>query len=96
MEVNTAPAAGKSYLVSVLQNGSSIYSCTIAATTTSCTSTAPGVSVHSGDRLQVQIPNNAGAPNKAFKVVFRYQANYTLLWRLRYKVYSPAPRLDDR
>jgi hypothetical protein len=70
-KTNTAPTGGNSYTVSVLDNGTAIYSCTIASGTTTCTNTGAGVAVSAGDYLQVQITNNV-APNKQFVASFRF------------------------
>jgi hypothetical protein len=71
-ETNTAPASGQSYTVEVLDNGSAIYSCSVTAGNTTCSSTASGVAVTAGHRLQVKITNVGGAPNKLWRVAFRY------------------------
>ena len=71
-EVGTAPASGQSYTVDVMDNGVAVYSCSITAGNTTCTNTGTGVSVSAGHRLQVKITNVSGAPNKPFRVSFRY------------------------
>ncbi len=71
-EVSTAPTGSQSYTVDVTDNGAAVYSCSITAGNTTCTNTATGASVSAGHRLQVKITNVSSAPNKAFRVSFRY------------------------
>ena len=71
-EVSTAPTGIQSYTVDVMDNGSVIFSCSIAAGNTTCTNTATGVSVTAGHRIQVRITNVSSAPNKLFHVSIRY------------------------
>jgi len=70
--VSTAPTGTQSYTVDVTDNGVAVYSCSIPAGSTTCSNTAAGVAVPAGDRVQVQIKNVNGAPNKAFQVSFRW------------------------
>ncbi|HEV8470331.1 MAG TPA: hypothetical protein VGR46_12045 [Candidatus Limnocylindria bacterium] len=78
--VNTAPTAGQSYKVDVVESDPAgispvtptvIKTCTIAVATTTCTDVS-STTVAAGHYLQVQITNQGGAPNKAFRVSFRW------------------------
>jgi hypothetical protein len=72
--VRSAPAAGQSYLVTVLNNGSPIMTCTVAATTNTCG--PPSVSsaaAAAGTFLQVKITESLGnPPANGWFVSFRY------------------------
>jgi hypothetical protein len=63
---DATPAAGKSWVVNVRKNGTSVLSCTVSAGDTSCEG-AGSVSVSAGDFLQVQLTTANGAANKKWK-----------------------------
>jgi hypothetical protein len=64
-----ANAAGSGNTVSVLDNGSSILSCTVTSGNSTC-SNGGSATVTQGDYLQVQVTNNAGASNRKYRVAF--------------------------
>jgi hypothetical protein len=66
-----ANAAGSGNLVSVLDNGTDVFNCTITVGTTTCTNTG-SVAVAQGHYLQVKVHNNTGAANRKYRVSFGY------------------------
>jgi hypothetical protein len=70
---NTAPGAGQSYLVEVMNNttGATLISCTVTTGNTSCQDTST-TSIAAGEYLQVRIDNQGGASNRMWRVSFRY------------------------
>src|SRR5262249_1783249 len=67
-----APAAATSWIVEVLENGTLIYSCTVAATTNACSNTGAPVTVTAGHFLQVRVNTENGAGATGWHVSFVY------------------------
>ena len=75
-QIGTAPAAGKSAIVDVLDETpagaqSVAMSCTIAATQTTCSNTGT-VAIAAGHYLMVQIDGTSTAAASTWRVTFRY------------------------
>jgi signal peptidase I len=70
-ELSVSPASGKSWTVSVLDDGTSVLSCDIAAGSTGCTSSA-SVSIAAGHFVQVQVTPTGAPANSAFKVLVSF------------------------
>jgi hypothetical protein len=66
-----AAAAGSGNLVSVLDNGTAVFSCTITVGNTTCTNSG-SVAVIAGHYLQVRITKNTGAADRKYRVSFGY------------------------
>jgi hypothetical protein len=71
-QAKSAPAVGKSWLVQVLDNGTPIFSCTVAAGTNTCTNTGAPVGVTAGHYLQVKVTTANGAAATGWHVSFGY------------------------
>jgi hypothetical protein len=71
--ISTAPAAGASYTITVMDNGvDTSVTCTISALTT-CSNTTDSVSVDPGHYLQVKVTQTLGATsNRMYGVSFRF------------------------
>ncbi len=71
--VNTAPTAGQSHVVEVMNNttGTTLLSCTVTAGNSSCQNVG-SAAVPAGHYLQVRIDNVGGASNRKWRVTFRY------------------------
>jgi hypothetical protein len=70
------PTAGQSYAVDVLDNttGNVLLSCTVTSSSSPagyCSNTGTAT-VNAGVYLEVRITSAGGAPNKAWRVTFRY------------------------
>ena len=68
---SVAPAVGKSYVVNVLDNGTSVLSCTVAAASNSCANTG-SVAVAAGHFIQVQVATANGAANSGWKLLVTF------------------------
>jgi len=68
-ETDAAVVAGKSTTVNVLDNGTSVFTCTLSAGQTTCSNTG-SVSVTAGHYLQVRIDTNSA--NKQWRITVRY------------------------
>ena len=68
---NTTPTGAQTYTVAVLDNGTSVFTCTVTSAGATC-SNAGSVAVAAGHYLEVQITNNGGAPAARWRVSFRY------------------------
>jgi hypothetical protein len=73
VRAKTAPTAGNEYTVNVLDNGTVIMSCVVAASNTCGTPTPTSAAVAAGHFLQVQITESTGNPaDTGWFVSFRY------------------------
>jgi hypothetical protein len=63
---DVTPAAGKSWVVNVRKNGTSVLSCTVSAGETACAASG-SVAVTAGDFLQVVLTTANGAANRKWK-----------------------------
>ena len=68
---NTTPSGSDTYTVAVLDNGTSVFTCTVTSAAATCTNTG-SVSVAAGHYLEVQITNNGAAAAARWRVSFRY------------------------
>jgi signal peptidase I len=70
-QANVAPAAGKSWVVNVLDNGTSVMTCTVAAGSFSCANTG-SVAVAAGHFIQVEVTTANSAANAQWKVLLTF------------------------
>ncbi len=70
-QTETAPGAGKSWVVNVRDNGATVFSCTVSGTDQSCSSTG-SVSVAAGHFLQVEMTTANTAANGKWKVLLTF------------------------
>ena len=68
---DTTPTGANTYTVAVLDNGASVFTCTVTSSGPTCSNTG-SVSVAAGHYLQVRITNNGAAAAARWRVSFRY------------------------